>query len=188
MVKESLADFDMQGDDQQLLVLVGVRSWLVFISLVLIAIGFVIWLFFGTIPITAEGRGVFHQSERGEASDLIYGFFPVEEAQAMEKGMKALIEFDAINAKKYGKINGSVLRVLPFVSSEERQLLVDMPSLEIGTPLSLVEIKLQKGPQGDYQWTNTIGPKPEIVYGRIALVRVFLNEIRPINYLFPHWK
>lgn len=172
--------------DSQLLVLVGVRSWIVFISLVLIAVGFFIWLFVGKIPITAEGRGVFYQT-----SDLVYGFFPVEEAQAMEKGMKALVEFDAINAKKYGKINGSVLRILPFASVKEKQILRDVSALKLKTSiesLDLVEIQLQKGAQGKYQWTNTMGPKPEVAHGDVASIRVILDEIKPINYLFPNWK
>jgi HlyD family secretion protein len=135
----------------------------------------------------------FEKALKPDEENLVFGFFPINQGTQVKVGMKAYIEFSAVNRELYGKMVGEVKRVLPFATSKQGEILQSIPSVQLRNFLSqnsvstVVEVEPINNlttPSG-YQWTTPQGPPFLIPRGSLSTVSILIAEKKPITYLFP---
>lgn len=135
----------------------------------------------------------FERTEEVADKDIIYAFFTQESGEEILPGMAAHVQFDAVNAQKFGKLIGTVKSVLPISTKIDDPILKTLPSATLGKALStnqativvLIEPTKESGTPSGFAWTLSDGPPAAVKIGSVGEVEVLLSEKRPLNYLFP---
>lgn len=135
----------------------------------------------------------FEKEEMAETHSLIYSFFPLEKSGPIEPGMKALIQFNSVDANVYGKMLGSVKSVYPFSTSSQGGILHALPSSELRSYLTqgrasvavVIEPKVDRNTASGFAWTTNLGPPTRPTIGSITTVEVITEAKRPITYIIP---
>lgn len=124
---------------------------------------------------------------------LVYGFIPVEAGEKIKPGMIARIDLNAVDTQKYGQLVGSVISVVPYAVSSNSDQLNVIPSEKLredltkGSTAMLVIIQPTLYPKNmtGLRWTSSKGPPDKLLPGSLGVVRVTIENKRPISYLIP---
>ena len=135
----------------------------------------------------------FQKRTEKEESLLVYSFFPIRSGDQIKPGMRAHIQFNILQSETYGKMVGTVKKVLPFAATVKGSILQSIPSEELRKYLvekeSFIVVEIEPTPDlktaSGYRWTTSKGPPFKILGGSVTQVEVFLSEKRPISYLIP---
>jgi HlyD family secretion protein len=142
----------------------------------------------------SSGQNLIWFQQRGEAEEnpFVYSFFPIKSEGSIKPGMKVHLEFNSANATLYGKMVGTVIRVIPFTSTARGGILKSIPSEMLKDYLThqeatiVVEIEpIKDQTASGYQWTTPQGPPYPLSFSAVAQVEVFIEQRRPIDYLIP---
>jgi multidrug resistance efflux pump len=151
--------------------------------------------------VVLRGQGVafgqtllwFQTLENKKELDLVYAFFSIDKGDQIRPGMRAQMMFESVHSAIYGKMEGTVLKVLPYAASAQGSILRSIPSGALREYLTKEEapvivliqpIKDPATPSG-FKWTTKKGPPYELIPGSVASIEVFVEEKRPISYLIP---
>lgn len=136
--------------------------------------------------------GEFHSTSN--EPHVVYGYVPVEMGKKIEKGSRVQMELSTVNPQKYGFLLGTVQSISHYAVSSERvaktiphQGLVE--HLLGATPMIQIKIALEKDElnPSSYKWTSHEGPPESISTGTICKLKVVVEKIRPIHFIFPFW-
>ncbi len=143
---------------------------------------------------TVPGKNLiwFQNKEAGDSRPNIYSFFPLESGGGIKVGMKAQMSFNSVDSTIYGKLQGKVVKVLPFSATIRGSVLKSIPSEKLknyltgnqATLVVVIEPTKAETPSG-YLWTTPKGPDFPLNFGAVAHVEIFLEQRRPIDYLIP---
>ncbi|MCH9625059.1 MAG: hypothetical protein S4CHLAM123_02260 [Chlamydiales bacterium] len=140
-----------------------------------------------------SGSTLFWIEGKEKKSSSVYAFFSLGQGDLIQEGMLAHIELETVNAQIYGKIEGRVKRIFPFSAESQGDVLQNIPSERLREYLTQnrasitveVEPVLDASTKSGYKWTTEEGPPFALRIGTVGEVSVFLDEKKPISYLFP---
>jgi len=140
-----------------------------------------------------SGSTLFWIEGKEKKNSPVYAFFSLGRGDLIQEGMLAHIELETVNAQIYGKIEGRVKRIFPFSAESQGDILQNIPSERLREYLTQnrasitveVEPVLDASTKSGYKWTTQEGPPFELRIGTVGEVSVFLDEKKPISYLFP---
>lgn len=129
----------------------------------------------------------------GNEKITFYSFFAADAGALIQQGMQAHIAFKSIDSKLYGKMVGSVQKVIPFTGTTGGEISQSLPSQEWRSMLSgnkavytvIIDPKKDASTLSGYQWTSRVGPPFKVPLNALVDITVFLEKQRPIDYLIP---
>lgn len=155
-------------DSHQPLQLVGLKSWIILSVFVGVFFAIVGWLFFGSLSITATGKG----SLAGPTK--FYAYVPIAKGgDRVQPQMQARISFTVVEKEKWGSLLGKVISTKVVINDDG--------------PVVLVEIQPKEDPQtiSGFNWTIRSGPPFAIPLSSVGSVSISLEKERPIFFLIP---
>ncbi len=119
----------------------------------------------------------------------VVAFVPLDDQQRIRMGMDVQVLPSTVEREKYGYLEGRVQSVAQFASTREEILSVldeqgFVDDLTASGPVFEVRIILKTGADGTYLWTASSGPETSLVSGTPCLIRVNVDEERPIDKVF----
>ena len=183
--KDALAAVAQIEELPQHLDVVPLRMKWVVLVLCGIAVWLGLWSVFGRIDRTVTGHGVI-------ADGRAYAYVSAQYANEIQSGMQ--IRFSPVMAKKerFGFMTGVVRDVSQYpVSAHAVAELVHSEALERvlvhDDAVLQVKIELVRDAKtlSGYAWTVGHGPRFKIGDGTLADVAIIIDELRPIEILFP---
>jgi len=127
----------------------------------------------------------------------IYGFLPLDTGQLIRPGMTAHAALNAVNASRYGMLEGVVKDIFPYPISPSDFYLRKIPSdrlreylIEGKEPAFFIVIEPLKDPESitRLRWTSKKGPPEKLHPGMLGEVLIHLADERPISFLIPALK
>ncbi len=123
----------------------------------------------------------------------VYSFIPLSVGERIKEGMSANVDLKAIDTQKYGQLEGIIDRVAPYAVSANSAEINVIPSaqarkdLTMDQTMELVIIRPEIEPKNEtgLKWSAGKGPKEKLSPGSTGIVRVTVENKRPISYLLP---
>jgi len=124
----------------------------------------------------------------------IYAVFPFEVGEKIKENMFAEMAVASVEREKYGLLFGRVTKIYPYFTSFEQGPLIQLPSKNVIDFLTKgiqggVIVEIQPNPDPNtitrYQWSSKKGPPFQIDEGSSCIVKVVLENRKPISFLIP---
>ena len=124
---------------------------------------------------------------------VVYAFIPVGAGERVKKGMRTTVELGAVDTQKYGQLEGQVVEVAPYAVSKDSDRLRVIPSEKLredltkGATAMLVVVQPYLAPENEsgLTWTFSKGPPNNLSPGSLGVVRITIENKKPISYLIP---
>lgn len=124
---------------------------------------------------------------------LVYAFIPIQAGERVKAGMKATVGLGVVDTQKYGQLVGKVKEIVSYAISKDSDRLKVIPSEKLredltkGTTAMLVIIQPDLSPENKsgLVWTFGKGPPNRLGAGSLGIVRITIENKRPISYLIP---
>jgi len=174
----------------QQLVVVDAKTWIAILTLVLLIGALLFWSLFGSLSLSVSGKGIVGEKDK---QMIVYGFIPLANAQRIRDGLKVFVEFTTVNPQEFGRLEGRIQKftniplndqnIYQIISNNSLQkfLLGDM---QVPVLIEIVPETDPKTPSG-YKWTSGVGPPFKIDAGTTGNVRVVIDSVKPLYYVFP---
>lgn len=123
----------------------------------------------------------------------IFAFFSTDAGGMLQPGMEAHVAFVGIDSQMYGKLVGSVEKIIAFTGAHQGEILQSLPSEEWRALLAgggadyivVIDPVVDPSTASGYRWTTKMGPPFKVPPDALASATVILKEQRPIQYLIP---
>ncbi|CRX38337.1 NHLP bacteriocin system secretion protein [Estrella lausannensis] len=146
----------------------------------------------------AKGEAVIWSEHVVKEGDpiLIYSYVSADMGKRINPGAKVNVELLNVNPQEFGMMNAEVLDVSLFaISANALEKTLQNATLSqylMGSNRAVLQIIAKpvadhSTPSG-FSWTSGSGPQEVITTGTLAKIKVIIEEVRPISYLFPVWK
>ena len=132
----------------------------------------------------------------GKADSIVLAYVPIEKGKKIKKDDAVNIEVGSINMFEYGMIKGKVVDVSGYAVSPDvitkkvfnEGLAKFLMSGEQALVQVVIRPNLDPNTFSGYEWTSGAGPQEEVTTGTVCKVKITVDEIAPIYYLFPLWR
>lgn len=132
----------------------------------------------------------------GPEEAVIIAYVPLEKGKLVQKGNAVDIEVGTVNMFEYGVIKGHVVEVSDYAVSMDqiKQKILNEGVIKylMSGQEALVEVQirpnLDPNTYSGYQWSSGAGPDVKVSIGTTCRVKITVNEISPIYYIFPLWR
>jgi hypothetical protein len=187
--KESLERLSSPEQLDQLMQVVGPRSWLPLTALSVLMILSLIWSIFGRIPVTATSDGLLVRPTNSSDQLIGIAFFDRREGDRIQPGMSIMMIPDAAGSEQSGGILGRVKSIAsPSITTLDtaRQTMLSNAASLANEPVEVV-IELERDPTNPsrYRWSSQSGADLNIAPGTPTTVRITLEEKAPIRFVLP---
>ena len=129
----------------------------------------------------------------GDETLVIKAFFPIAQGEKIDVGMEGKIDVENVDTSQYGYLLAKVSSVSNF-SVSDRDILQIVRNQQLANFLKggsisvwaadLIPIRDKLTVSG-YAWTTPTGPYQYVKSGSICVIRIIVQEKRPISYIFP---
>lgn len=134
-----------------------------------------------------------HKKVSSTEKQKVFAIFTSDDGALLRPGMQAHAAFNAIDSDHYGKMVGTIEKILPYTGSNPEKSFQCGHSQEWQTMLLSSEAQyiVVIGPELDpstasgYRWTTEKGPPFRVPPDSLGYVTVIVKEQRPIQYLVP---
>ncbi len=186
--KESLERLSSPEQLDQLMQVVGPRSWLPLTALSVLMILSLIWSIFGRIPVTATSNGLLVRPTNSSNQLIGLAFFNRREGDRIQPGMPIMMTPTAAGSES-GGIWGRVKSVTPpsiTTLDTARQTIFSNAASLTNEPVEVV-IELEHDPANPslYRWSSSAESASNPVPGTTTIVRITLEEKAPIRFVLP---
>jgi hypothetical protein len=187
---KSLERLSFNEELGQKLVVVDTQTWIATLTLVFLIGALLLWSIFGNLSLSVSGKGIIAEKDK---QLIVYGFVPLENAQRIHDGLKVFVELSTVNAQEFGRLEGHIQKftniplndqsIYQIISNNSLQLFL-LGGMKAPVLLEIVPEKDPKTPSG-YKWTTGNGPPFKIDVGTTGNIKVVLDSIKPLYYVFP---
>ena len=139
-------------------------------------------------PVDAGTPLVSVESFDRAAEPAVVVYVPLSDRQRVRTGMEARVLPSTVELEEYGYLEGRVQSVAQFAAMrEEIGVVLDDSTadhLMAGGPVFEVRIALKTDSAGRFVWSASDGPASSVVSGTPCLVKIDVDEERPISKVF----
>ena len=148
----------------------SVFFWLALLGAAIVVASVILWMAFGTVPVTETARGVLEDR-------LAVCSVPAERATQIKKGMTVRVYPETADMQKHGHMEATVLSVEPYPASEE--VLSEGASVSV-----LCRLRTDRDSKNGFYWTKESGRSLSLPERTPVRAEIFLRSETPFASLF----